>query len=113
MRKYTKRQKNRIVELNARTEFINDIIYDTIDGGVALPLDYILEARFNQVQINGIKLEAELAYLIDKDELDEKAIYDKRRRLDVTNGMLQELKAVREVVYKMSRFGQEFEIVGN
>ena len=80
MRKYTKKQKNRIVELNARTEFINGIIHERIDGGVALPLDYILEARFSQVQVNGIKLEAELAYLIDKDEWDEEAIRVKRRR---------------------------------
>lgn len=113
MRNYTKKQKNRIVELNARTEFINEIIRERIDGGVALPLDFILEARFSQVLVNGIKLEAELAYLIDMDDLDEEAIRVKRRRLDVTNGMLQELKAVRELVAKLSQFGQDFEVVGN
>jgi hypothetical protein len=109
----TEKQKERIAELKERTEFIDKIVLKKIgDDTQRLPLNLILEARFNMLMISGIKLEGELKYLEEQDDEDlEGVISVKKRRLDILKGQINELNNVADMLNKYDSVGREFEII--
>ncbi|WP_033829025.1 hypothetical protein [Bacillus andreraoultii] len=107
------KQKERIAELKERIDYIDEIVLEKIsDHSQPLPLNLILEARFNVLMITGIKLEAELKYLEEQGDEDlEGVISVKRRRLDMIKGQINELNNVADMLNKYDSVGREFEII--
>ncbi|WP_427036554.1 hypothetical protein [Cytobacillus pseudoceanisediminis] len=112
-RKLTESQKRRLHELKERNKTIDNLIIEKIDDHVQpLPLNLILEARFNSVMKKAIYLEGEIAYLKEEDgQFVEGQIEVKKRRLDIMRGQLHELQNVGEMLNKYDLLGREFEIV--
>lgn len=114
MKKLSEKQKARIKELKERNEIVDQIIVDRIQDPIqALPLNLILEARFNAILLKGIDLEGEIAYLKTDDDtmFAEGQIAVKQRRLDRVKGQLSELESVGNMLEQYDAFGREFEIV--
>lgn len=112
-RKLSEKQKHRLRELKERNEAIAKLVVERIDRPEqALPLNLILESRFNAVMVNGIELEGELAYLRkDTSEAAEKQTAVTIRRLDIVRGQLNELESVGDMLRKYDEMGRVFEIV--
>lgn len=121
MKKLTKKQRERIKELKERSEIIDEIVAEKIHKeGEPLPLNLILEARFNTLTIAGIKLEGEIAYLKDKmkevteeDELKmiEKQIEIKTIRLTQIKERILETVNIGNMIKDISDLGREFSIL--
>jgi hypothetical protein len=112
MKKLSEKQKARLQELTERNETLDQIIFERIeDHSQPLPLNLILETRFNELMKKGIALEGEIAYLKDQEELDEGTLQVKKRRLDKIKGQLAELQNVGDMLAQYHGFGREFEIV--
>lgn len=107
------KQKARIKELKERNKFINEIVIKKIqDHASPLPLNLILEARFNVLMIKGIELEGEIQYLKESDEqFVEGQIDVKKRRLDTIRGQIDELNNIGDMLRKYSSIGRTFEIL--
>jgi len=112
MRKLTPKQKQRIKEVRERNQYINQIIVEKIEGGVSpLPLNLMLEARFNNLVIAGILVEGEIAYLQEQEEVNEGLLEVKQKRLFAIKSQLNELNNVADLLKKFSRRGRTFEIL--
>jgi hypothetical protein len=114
MKKLSEKQKARLQELTERNETIDKLIVEKIsDHSQALPLNLILEVRFNELMKKGIQLEGEIAYLKESDDYQfvEGQIEVKKRRLDMIKGQLAELQNVGDMLAQYHAYGREFEIV--
>jgi hypothetical protein len=114
MKKLSEKQKARLQELTERNETLDQIIIQRItDHSQALPLNLILEARFNELMKKGIALEGEIAYLKESDDYQfvEGQIEVKKRRLDMIKGQIAELQNVGDMLAQYHAFGREFEII--
>ncbi len=114
MKKLSEKQKARLQELTERNETLDQIILQRIsDHSQSLPLNLILEARFNELMKKGIALEGEIAYLKESDDYQfvEGQIEVKKQRLDMIKGQLAELQNVGDMLRQYHAFGREFEIV--
>ncbi|HZW68587.1 MAG TPA: hypothetical protein VFF20_08300 [Pseudogracilibacillus sp.] len=112
MLKLDERQRKRMQELDKRSKDINEVVLERIqDYHAPLPLNLVLEARFNAVQKKGIELEAEIDHIMASEEMDEGVLKVKTRRLDMIRGQLNELQNIGEMLKQYDMLGREFEIV--
>lgn len=116
MKKISERQKRRLQEIKERNEILDKEIIGKIHDTVqALPLNLILEARFNVISRKAIQVEAEIAFL-EEDE-NREAVKPQlevlKRRLDHIRGQLNELQNVGDMLAKYDHLGRRFEIVPN
>lgn len=114
MRTLSEKQKSRLKEINERQEIINKFVIEKIEDPIQpLPLNLLLEARFNRLMKAGIELEGEIKYLEENGEsmFSEGKIETKRRRLDSVKGQLNELQNIGDMIREYDALGRSFEVV--
>lgn len=108
--KLSEKQKQRLQELKERNEAINPIVFAAIDNHAqGLPLNLMLEARFNVLMKKAIENEAEIAYYQEKGG-HEGAILIKKRRYDILRGRIQEIKNIGDMLRGYGELGRQVEI---
>lgn len=108
--KLSEKQKQRLQELKERNDEINPIVFAAIcNHGKNLPLNLILEARFNVLMKVAIETEAEIAYYQDKDGY-EGALEIRKRRYDILRGRLEEIKNTGNMLHAYGELGRQIEI---
>lgn len=108
--KLSEKQEKRLQELKERNDEINPIVFAAIDNhGKNLPLNLMLEARFNVLMKLAIETEAEIAYYRDKDG-HESALEIRKRRYDILRGRLKEIKNIGDMLRGYGELGRQIEI---
>ena len=112
MRKYTERHKVLLKEIDERNEFIVGITEERIGNpDAAIPLNYVLESRFNELKKQAIYVEAKINYITSIEEYNEAQVEILQGRLQKIQGAMNELLTVTEMIVKFGKANREFEIV--
>lgn len=101
-------QKQRIKELTERNKIIVRIVEERIDDPAQfLPLNLILESRFNELAIAKIKLEADVQALRTGEIDGDTNSYERARiRLERIRGQLRELQHLAKVTRDFDSAGR-------